>query len=204
MGGRIPAAGGRFDEGEFEYHAVECAGAQNLLCTEQGDPLVLGSQTGQGMLLLVTVIGWGKREARYEPLKGILHALGETLAGLDLIEVHGRPIHHQVNVTDRADELIVSLTNNSPDVPWEGNLRVKGQRIASVEEWMGFGETGIVDGGLLCAVPPNDLRIYRIRTEESFLPLSFEHVDWRKLGFGIPEFETEPEVPGRRKYPWEA
>lgn len=113
--------------------------------------------------------------------------LGRILNRYTLIEIEGRPIYYLVNVTDRPDELIVTLCNNSAALPWEGRVRVKGQEIAEVEEWLAYGEADIHERGLRCGVPPNDVRTYRMRTRRPFLSLRFDKVPWRELGFGVPE-----------------
>jgi hypothetical protein len=118
---------------------------------------------------------------------GNLETLKPILQKHNLIEIDGRPIYYLVNVTDQPDELLVTLSNNSAGMPWEGRVRVKGQEIVEVEEWLAHGEADIQQGALRCGVPANDVRVFKVKTREAFLPLRFRDVPWKKLGFGVPE-----------------
>lgn len=108
-----------------------------------------------------------------------------------LIKIEGRPIYYLVNVTDQADELIVTLCNNSHAMPWEGRVRIKGQTIRDVEEWVAYGEADVCEGALRCGVPANDVRVYRLRTAQPFLNLLYRNVPWRQLGYGAPEISEQ-------------
>ncbi len=189
--------GRRFREASFEYRQVQANGGQVLLRTSHGDPLVIQSASGKGRLYLVTARGWGKNEKRHEFLKGIRHALGGLLEELNLVEIEGRDIFYVVNVTDREDEVLVTLCNNSPDVPWEGKVRIKGEEIEAFEAWLGHSEACLRDGELLCAVPANDVRIFKLKVDRGFLRLMFRDIDWKKLGVGVPEVDLKNH-PGRK------
>ncbi|MAE62710.1 MAG: hypothetical protein CMJ18_00435 [Phycisphaeraceae bacterium] len=183
-----------FSEERFEYREAGVTTGDVLLATRDGAPLVIRNPVGEGAFFLVTVPSWGRTEKRHEILSGIRHVLGNLLRDLRLVEVKGRPIYCLVNVTDRDDELIVTLCNNSPDLPWEGSVRLVGAPIASFEAWLGHSEAAIEDGALRCGVPANDVRIFKLGADRSFLPLMFRDIDWKKLGVGIPDtdFQTCP------------
>ncbi len=194
----VCADGKRFREAAFEHRQARAAGVEVLLQTSQGDPLVVRQAVGSGRLYTVTVSGWGKAERRHDFLRGVRHALGGLLGELNLVEVEGRDIYYLVNVTDRDDELIVTLCNNSPDAQWEGRVRIKGEEIDDFEAWLGHSEACVRDGALLCAVPANDVRIFRLRAGRGFLPLMFRDIDWKALGVGVPEVDLRNH-PGRRR-----
>jgi len=61
------------------------------------------------------------------------------LRSFNLVEVEGAPVQFLVNVTGRADRLVVTLCNNSPQ-PWEGAVRPKRARVSAARSWM-TGET---------------------------------------------------------------
>lgn len=141
---------------------------------------------GAGALLRVRDRAWGadRTDGSFE---AVTVALTPELQRLDLVAIEGRPVYRLLNVTDRPDELLLTLCNNSHTLPWEGTVRIKGQEIEAVEEWLAFGETDIRDGALRCGVPANDVRIYRVRTKRAFLPLRYQALDWKTLGVGVPE-----------------
>jgi hypothetical protein len=120
--------------------------------------------------------------------KGDFDSVRTILEGCRLVAVDGRPVYYLVNVTDRPDELLVTLCNNSHGMPWEGCVRVPGQQITEVEEWLAYGEVQIRDGVLHCGVPPNDVRVFRLRMRQPFLDLRFREIPWRELGVGTPEW----------------
>jgi hypothetical protein len=191
--------GRRFKEAEFEYQSVEvtdgrAASLSRLLQASDGAPLMVRHGAGQGMVYLVTVRGWGRTAKRHDFLKGIQHVLGGLFKDLNLVEIQGRPIFYLVNVTDRDDELILTLVNNSSDLPWEGIVGLRGETIAGVEPWLGHSEVGVEDGRMRCGVPANDVRIYKLKADRSFLPLTFRGIDWESLGVGRPDtdFQTCP------------
>ncbi|MSS71182.1 MAG: hypothetical protein EXS64_06815 [Candidatus Latescibacteria bacterium] len=193
----VGADGKRFREAAFDYREARATGGEVLLKTPEGDPLVVRQVVGEGRLYTVTVQGWGKAARRHDFLKGVRHVLGGLLGELNLVEVEGRDIYYLVNVTDRDDELIVTLCNNSPDAPWEGRVRIKGEEVESFEAWLGHSEACLRDGALLCAVPANDVRIFTLKAERGFLPLMFREIDWKGLGVGVPETDLRNH-PGRR------
>ncbi len=190
--GESRSADGRtFREGPFEYHKALVTTGEVLLETDEGDPLVIRNSVGDGTLFMVTVKCWGRTEKRHEFLKGIKYVLGDVLNNLNPLEVEGRPIYYLVNVTDREDELIVTLCNNSPDLQWEGRLRIKDAPIEAFEAWLGHSEAVVEDGALHCGVPANDVRIYKLKAERGFLRLMFQDIDWKKLGVGIPDTDFQ-------------
>jgi hypothetical protein len=145
---------------------------------------------GQGRLLLVQVPHWGAGSQNTTVLNRVRAELGPILHSFTLIETRDRPIHSLVNVTDKPDELIVTLCNPSQTLAWEGSVTVKGASIRECEEWLALGETAVIDGALKCGVPPNDIRVFRITTTEPFLKLKFTDIPWKRLGYGVPEWET--------------
>ncbi len=88
----------------------------------------------------------------------------------------------------------MTLCNNSPDLPWEGKVRIRGAEVESFEAWLGHSGAGGGDGTLRCGVPASDVRIFRLKAGRGFLSLRFRDIDWRRLGVGIPEndFQTCP------------
>jgi hypothetical protein len=193
--GKVLAADGKaFEESEFEYRKIKSSAGEVILKTAAGDPLVIRKAIGKGELYLVTVTGWGRSEKRFEFLAGVKHILGNVLSDLTLVRIEGRPVGCLVNLTDREDELIVTLTNNSPDMPWEGRVRIKDNSIQSFEAWMSHSEADIDDGALRCGVPANDIRIFKLKADRNCLSLKFKNIDWRSLGVGIcdTDFQTSP------------
>jgi len=128
----------------------------------------------------------------------VRHVLGGLLGELALVDVDGRPITCMTNVTDRPDEVIVTLINNSPDLAWEGRVRFRGAGIGSFEAWLGHSEAGLKNGVLSCGVPANDVRVFRLLADRPVLDLRHEKVDWQGLGFGVPEVDLEA-CPGRQR-----
>ena len=193
----VCADGRRFREGAFERRQARTAGGGVLLRIPQGDPLVIRQGVGKGWLYTITVKGWGEAERRHDFLKGVRHVLGGLLGELNLVEVEGRDLFYLVNVTDRDDEVMVTLCNNSPDAPWEGKVRVKGEEVEAFEAWLGHSEACVRDGLLWCAVPANDVRVFRLKAGRGFLPLMFREIDWKGLGVGVPEVDLRNH-PARR------
>ena len=148
---------------------------------------------GKGKIVIVQTPHWGSELKDESTLNQIRAEIGSILNSYNLIEVTGRPVHSLVNVTDNPDELIVTLCNPSQAMPWEGSLTVKGARVKECEEWLSFGETTVADGALKCGVPANDIRVFKIKTEEPFLKLKFSGIPWKSLGYGVPEWETPVE-----------
>ena len=111
-------------------------------------------------------------------------ALSPRMQSFALIHLEGQPICWLVNVTDRPDEFLVTLCNNSHAMPWEGHARIRGQDIVEFEEWLAYRESGSTNGTLHCGVPANDVRTFRIRAARAFLSLRYSDVPWRALGFG--------------------
>lgn len=150
-------------------------------------------QLGRGRIVIARTPRWGAGDLDESVLNDIRSELGEILQSYNLIEHDGRPIYSLVNVTDQPDELIVTLCNHSQTMPWEGMLRIKGQDILEREEWLSFDETLIRDGALKCGVPANDVRIFKLKATKSFLNLKFSKIPWRKLGYGVPEWDEPVE-----------
>ena len=148
---------------------------------------------GHGKIIIVQTPNWASGQNDESILNKIRAEIGCILNSFNLIEIGGRPIHSLVNITDKPDELIVTLCNPSQSMPWEGSLTVKGARVKECEEWLAFGETAISDGTLKCGVPANDIRVFKIKTEEPFLKLKFSDIPWKSLGYGAPEWETPVE-----------
>jgi hypothetical protein len=116
-----------------------------------------------------------------------VETLDSVLRPYRLVHVEGPPVYHAVNVTDRPDELLVTLCNNTHTEDWEGRVHVPGEEIIAAEEWLSDGDAGIEAGMLNCRVPANDVRIVRVRTRKPFLPLKYQDVPWTELGYGVAE-----------------
>ena len=196
-GEALSSDGRAFREEGFEHRKVTATTGGVLLATPDGDPLVIRQAAGRGAVFLVAVRGWGRTERRHEFLKGVRHVAGDLFRDLNLVEVEGRPVAYLVNVTDRADELIVTLCNNSPDLPWEGRVRIRGEAVEGFEAWLGHSEAGVEGGALRCGVPARDVRIFKLKASRDFLPLAFRDIDWRRLGVGVPEVDLRSH-PARR------
>ena len=145
---------------------------------------------GKGRLVLVQAPHWDSGARDEATLNSVRAEIGPILQSFSLIETGERPIHSLVNVTDKPDELIITLCNPSQALAWEGTLTVKGAAIRECDEWLAFGEAAVKDGALKCGVPPNDVRVFKIRTEKPFLKLKHTDIPWKRLGYGAPEWET--------------
>ena len=121
------------------------------------------AQCGKGRIILTA-----------QPLQDA--ALEPLFKEYELLEIDGRPLYYLVNVTDRPDELLITLCNNSADMSWEGRVTVKGQEIVEAEEWLAYGEAGVENGQLRCGVPANNVRVYRVKTRRPFLSLRFSNI----------------------------
>lgn len=148
---------------------------------------------GRGRIIMVSEPAWGADRKDGKIFRNVTGLLEKYLREYSLVEIEGRPIYYLVNVTDRPDELMVTLCNNSHGMPWEGMVRIKGEDILEVEEWLAQGEADIQNGGLRCGVPPNDVRIFRLKARRGFLNLRFPAVPWKKLGYGVPEWLAQCE-----------
>jgi len=151
--------------------------------------LVTEFPCGKGKMVIVSETAWGADQEDSGTFESVKDLLKGYLQDYELITVEGRPVYYLVNVTDKPDELLITTCNNSHGMPWEGIIRVKGQEISEVEEWLGYGEVDLQDGVLRCGVPANDVRIYRLKMRHPFLPLRFKNIPWRKLGVGVPEWQ---------------
>jgi len=184
---RFIKAGGRVIADVSQWKALPRELAKAAASRGKSKATVQTLSLGKGSLLRVMEPGWGADRAGGGVFEAVTHALKQTLEHYDLIEIEGRVLYHLVNVTDQPDELLVTLCNNSQALPWEGSIRVKGQEIVDVEEWLAFGEADIKNGTLRCGVPANDVRIFRVKTRTPFLPLKHRVIDWKKLGVGALE-----------------
>ena len=192
-------SGKKYREAEYGYDLVKCNGATVLAESGAGHPLVCVNPVGDGHVLVIAPVFWadGKRPDyvwhkrddlawdmsfrndffRGRPLppvnflKVVQEIVGSLIASCSLIKIKGRPIQYIVNVTDDPSKVLVTLINNG-DAPWEGTVKVKGQKIESCLEWLSSGETCIQKGRLHAALPPTDVRIYELTCEAPFLDLA--------------------------------
>jgi hypothetical protein len=79
------------------------------------------------------------------------------LRSFNLIAVEGPAIQFFVNVTARADRLVVTLCNNSPQ-PWEGAVRPRRGRVAKATNWM-TNRRLRGGGSVRVRVPPLDVTV---------------------------------------------
>ena len=165
----------------------ELAGSTPLPDQAGAGELVRIYTKGRGRIVVVSAPAWGADQEDKTTWRSVTGALADVLTDFLLIEIEGRPVGYLVNVTDQPDELLITLFNNSHGVQWDGTVRVKGQEIVEVEEWLAHGECDLPGGALRCAVPANDVRIYRVRTARAFLPLQHTDIPWQSLGVGAAE-----------------
>lgn len=195
-GSKSLISGKDYRESEYLYDLVTPNGAEVLAESGAGHPLVCVNRVGEGRVILITPVFWADGERpdyvwhkrddlpwdmnyrndylRGRPLppvnflKVVQEIVGGVLASCSLIKVKGRPIQYIVNVTDDPRKLVVTLINNG-EAPWEGTVKVKGQKIECCLEWLSSGETCVRGGKLRAALPPTDVRIYELTCEEPFL-----------------------------------
>jgi len=91
----------------------------------------------------------------YAMLEHVKAILLPYLRSFNLVAVEGPAIQFFVNVTSRADHLVVTLCNNSPQ-PWEGAIRPRRGRIVKATNWM---TNRTLPGGesIRLEVPPLDV-----------------------------------------------
>ncbi|MCC6443255.1 MAG: hypothetical protein IT210_07340 [Armatimonadetes bacterium] len=96
----------------------------------------------------------------YALLEHVKAILLPYLRSFSLVAVEGPSVQFLVNVTGRADRLVVTLCNNSPQ-PWEGMVRPKRRRILKAIHWM---SDEAMDGGdsLRVRVPPLDVAVIEL------------------------------------------
>ncbi len=188
----------KFDETSYSYDVVTSEGASVLAVNKDGHPLVCVNTIGNGKVITITPLFWGRGvppdykwhiieglpwdqnyrqdffRGRQSPpvqfLRIIRHIIEPILHSYELIEVSGRPIQYIVNVTKDPRKLLITLINNG-EVDWEGTVKVKSQNIVMFEEWLSCGEVSLKDGTLLVAVAASDVRIYAVTCEKPFLDL---------------------------------
>lgn len=141
------------NESLFRMHRLTCAPAAEVVArTRQGAPLVVRSNhaTGGSTLLFAAEFCLANPTlapehihneieqplpSPYAMLEHVKAILLPYLRSFNLVAVEGPPIQFLVNVTERADRLVVTLCNNCAE-PWEGALRPRCARVREATDWM--------------------------------------------------------------------
>jgi len=182
------------DDKEFEedyfYQIVKVKSAQVLAVNEEKYPLITQKKYGKGEVIVITPeYGLGKEIKydkpivseedkpllpKYQLLKIVKHLIFPYIREFNLVDIEGEPIQYITNLTKEKNKLLLTLCNNEDKV-WKGKIKVKGSKIKKAKEWMSDEQVAVnKDGTLEVEVPPLDLKIFEMVTEDEFLSFKEE------------------------------
>ena len=157
----------------FRYEQVELKGAEVLMATPSDIPLVTVNRVGGGKLIFVAVPDLLGEDERLTPFAA--HLLAHLAADATPVKVEG-DVEYLVNRNSRG--WIVTLFNdNGVFKPQQGLAQVdrgasvtatvslKGQGIASAQEWTSDRSIGVQNGSMVnVKISPGDIAIVELKT----------------------------------------
>jgi len=170
------------NESRFRMHRLTCAsGTEVLAHTRQGAPLVVRRERPDGGSTLLFASEFFLTNPTLTPdrihneveqplpspyaiLEHVKAILLPYLRSFNLVAVDGPPIQFLVNVTERADRLVVTLCNNDPQ-PWEGAIRAKRGRIKTATNRMTDQPLPGIEG-VRVQVPPLDVTVIELLLDQ--------------------------------------
>ncbi|MBC8030499.1 MAG: hypothetical protein H7Z16_10345 [Pyrinomonadaceae bacterium] len=121
----------------FRYEKVELKGAQPLITTNSGEPLVTINRVGKGSIIFSTVPDWLGEDERLTPFAA--HMLAHVFSEATPIKVSGN-VEYLINQTDSG--WIVTLFNNEGVLkPQQGLAQVDRTKVVTAN--IGWGRAGI-------------------------------------------------------------
>jgi hypothetical protein len=156
----------------FRYRKVELKGADVLIATPRGDPLVTVNKVGRGKVVFVTVPHMLGEDERLTPFAA--HLLAHLFADATPIHVEG-DVEYLVNRT--ANGWIVTLFNdNGVFKPQQGlaqvdrtatvtaTVRLNGQKISAANEWLTDSKLAVQNGSSVQVnIPAGGIAIVELR-----------------------------------------
>jgi hypothetical protein len=128
----------------FRYQKIELKGAEVLIATPSGDPLVTVNKVGKGVVVFCALPDLLGEDERVTPFAA--HMLAHVFADATPVQVRG-DVEYLVNRTDRG--WVVTLFNNNGVLkPQQGlaqvdrnaivraTISLRGQGIASAQDWI--------------------------------------------------------------------
>jgi len=159
-----PVTGTTFEEQPYTYRRLTSAGAQTLLSSESGDPLVTVARAGAGRVIVCAADYWMtdrltyrepdlvNMESPYAILRGVRAVLDRYFASFSPVTIEPAGLNVRVCCYEGDPQhLLVGLTNNDLFADWTGSLKVRTGEVATVSE--------LLDGELLATTPQPRLRI---------------------------------------------
>jgi hypothetical protein len=157
----------------FRYEKLELKGAQALITTMPGEPLVTMNKVGKGTVVFVAVADLLGEDERITPLAA--HTLAHVFADATPIKVRG-DVEYLINRTDNG--WVVTLFNNNGVLkPQQGlaqvdrnayataTISMKGQSIQKVVDWFGEKEVLLTNQDeVSIKVAPGGVAIIELRS----------------------------------------
>ena len=155
----------------FGYHRVTLNGAQALMTTTLGEPLVTVNKVGRGKLVFVAVPHLLGEDERMTPLGA--HVLAHLFSDATPVRVEG-DVEYLVN--RNANGWVVTLFNdNGVFKPQQGlsqvdrsaiaNVKIglRSQNISSATEWLSNSKLLVSDGAINVRIPAGGIAIVELR-----------------------------------------
>ncbi|CDM65499.1 hypothetical protein [Pyrinomonas methylaliphatogenes] len=157
----------------FRYQLVELRGAQTLMRTPSGDPLVTSHRLGRGRVIFCAIPDLLGEDERLTTVAA--HLLIHLLAEATPVEINGE-VERAINRTERGF-VITLINNNGVFKPQQGlaqvdrraevavTIKLKRQKIATANEWTENAPLEIDHrtDEIRLRIPPGDLRIVEIK-----------------------------------------
>ena len=160
----------------FRYEKVELKGAQALITSMTGDPLVTVNKVGKGTVVFAAVPDLLGEDERITPFAA--HLLAHLFADATPITVRG-DVEYLVNLNDNG-WVITLLNNNGVFKPQQGMAQVDrsayvtatialaGQRIQKATDWMTDKDLEVKNqngtNGVTVSIAPGGIAIIELRT----------------------------------------
>jgi hypothetical protein len=158
----------------FRYDRLDLKGAQPLMTTTSGDPLVTVNKVGKGTLVFVAVPDLLGEDERMTPLGA--HLLAHVFADAAPVKVSG-DVEYLLNKTDNG-WVVTLLNNNGVFKPQQGlaqvdrtayvtaTISLRGQKIQKAVDWITDKDVAVrrVDGpdGVSVSIAPGAAAIIEL------------------------------------------
>lgn len=156
----------------FRYEKISLAGAEGMIETTSGDPLVTINKVGRGKLIFSALPDLLGEDERITPFAA--HLLAHVFADATPVTVTG-DVEHLINRTERG-WIVTLINNNGVFKPQQGMAQVdrsaivnaiislRGPVIKSAEEWTNDQKVEVKDGKVYLNVAPGGVAIVELVT----------------------------------------
>jgi hypothetical protein len=155
----------------FRYQRITLSGAQPLITTTEGDPLVTVNKIGRGQFVFVAVPDLLGEDERMTPFAA--HLLAHVFADATPVKVEG-DVEYLVN--RNANGWVVTLFNDNGVVkPQQGlaqvdrsaianaTISLRNQKIAQANEWLSDKKLSVKDATVQLAIPAGGIAIVELK-----------------------------------------